>query len=76
MDAGEYYLKFMHRNIMFIPDCAGASRRDLKILAATFVSRFLFLRVVPRPICEKGSATDPFNCTFRFGFLLLSTDFP
>jgi hypothetical protein len=63
--------------VLFKPDCAVASYCNLKIHAATLVSRFLpalggllldiFMNMPP--------SQNRSNCAFRYGFLRLAMDF-
>jgi hypothetical protein len=63
---------FLHIN----PDCAVASYCDLKILAATLVSRFLPAsgRLLLDIFINMPMSQNRSNCAFRYGFLSLATD--
>jgi hypothetical protein len=58
------------------PDCAVVSYCDLKILAATLVSRFLpdSGRLLLDIFINMPTSQNRSNCAFRYGFLRLATD--
>jgi hypothetical protein len=66
----------MVKSAQFNPDCAVVSYCDLKILAATLVSRFLPAtgRLLLDIFINMPPSQNRSNCAFRFGFLRLATD--